>query len=187
MAVYQTTLAIQWLREALPLRYGASSYDDKTSSSVLQPLGMNGYIGLLVIMAGLIAYRFSHFFLNLYDRILGRAPRFGPEVLDDHQVCLLCLYLFKMMVRYRAFEQASNCHRRALNIFDAMTMSNDAALSAYCRLVTPNIINTPQVKSLLHQRGDQIDVSQYIWEGYTYHGQDQKKLRCVMAEPIHGY
>jgi hypothetical protein len=40
-------------------------------------------------MAGLIAYRFSHFFLNVYDRMLGRSPRFGPEVLDEHQACFV--------------------------------------------------------------------------------------------------
>lgn len=51
-----------------------------------QPLGVNGYVGLVVIVGGLVLYRFSHIFLNLWDRMLGREPRFGPEILDHHQV-----------------------------------------------------------------------------------------------------
>eukprot|EP01134_Creolimax_fragrantissima_P005161 CFRG5161T1 len=98
-----------WLAMALMVPMGSAAFSMPFMPGY-KPLGVNGTVGLLVIVFGLAMYRFSNIFSSLWDHLLGRSklPIMGGKL-------------------------------------------------------KPRGIN-----HLLHQRGDQMDVTQFIWEGYSY-------------------
>ncbi|KNC82522.1 hypothetical protein SARC_05195 [Sphaeroforma arctica JP610] len=103
-----------WLAMALMVPMGSAAFAMPFMPGY-KPLGVNGYIGLFVIVSGLAMYRFSHLFTSLFNRMLGvtKLP------------------------------------------------------------ITTDKIKKRGINHLLHQRGDFMDVTQFIWEDYSYSVEEQ--------------
>eukprot|EP00123_Amoebidium_parasiticum_P008162 comp18615_c0_seq1/m.20194 comp18615_c0_seq1/g.20194 ORF comp18615_c0_seq1/g.20194 comp18615_c0_seq1/m.20194 type:complete len:563 (-) comp18615_c0_seq1:175-1863(-) len=104
-----------WLSSALMVPMGSMAFSLPFVPGH-KPLGPFGYAGLVIIVFGLILYRFSHTFIAIFHRVTGVMPE-GEELFPS--------------------------------------------------------LDTTQTTALLHNRGDMMDVTQYLFEGYTYSREKQ--------------